>query len=267
MQVPLWVTEFGGGPIVSCAIHDGHHVRAELLERIRLGAGERRYEEDPHTAAWTRFAPTRIIGCRSRFEFDLNRPREKAVYLAAEDAWGLDIWKSPPDTPLVERLLADHDTFYAHLHDLIERLLTHHSHLVVFDLHSYNHLRDGVGGPCADPDLNPDINLGTGSMDREYWGPVADRFLAEVRGGDYFGRKLDVRENVRFQGGYMVQWIHANFPRRVCGLAVEVKKFFMNEWSGEVHEAELAAIGEILARSAAGVSEELENYRDDRRAS
>ena len=43
----------------------------------------------------------RIIVNRSRFEVDINRPRDKAVYITPEDAWGLHIWKNIPDLPLM----------------------------------------------------------------------------------------------------------------------------------------------------------------------
>jgi hypothetical protein len=42
-------------------------------------------------------------------------------------------------------------------------------------------------------------------------------------------------------------------------LAIEVKKFFMNEWTGELDTAQHEAIGDALARAAAGVREELEH--------
>ena len=33
-----------------------------------------------------------------------------------------------------------------------------------------------------------------------------------MRSYDYFGRRLDVRENVKFFGGQLPRWIHENFP-------------------------------------------------------
>jgi hypothetical protein len=45
----------------------------------------------------------------------------------------------------------------------------------------------------------------------------------------------------------------------VCALAIEVKKFFMNEWTGELDPAQHDAIGNALARAAEGVREQLEN--------
>ena len=56
-----------------------------------------------------------------------------------------------------------------------------------------------------------------------------------------------MRENVRFKGGYMSRWINERYAGRGCALAIEMKKIFMDEWTGEVDEAVLAAIGDALA--------------------
>jgi N-formylglutamate amidohydrolase len=217
------------------------------------------YEEDPYTGRWTSIASTRIVACRSRFEFDLNRPREKAVYIVPADAWGLEVWRCTPPQKLVERSLAAYDDFYAQLRLLLELLVARHGRVVVFDLHSYNHIRGGRGGSASDPEGNPEINLGTGSLPGTLWTPVVERWLAEMRAMDYFGRRLDVRENVKFFGGNLPGWIHHNFPTTVCALAIEVKKFFMNEWTGELDAAQHEAIGKALARAADAVREVLEN--------
>jgi hypothetical protein len=258
---PIWKTEFGDGPLVACAIHAGHNVRQDVAACVRLSDAQRRYEEDPYTDSWTSIAPTRIVSLRSRFEVDLNRPREKAVYLAAVDAWGLDVWTCTPPREMVDRSLDAYDDFYAHLQLLLDRLVARHGHVVVFDLHSYNHLRDGEGGAPGDPAGNPEINLGTGSMPRERWAPIVDRWLAEMRRSDHFGRRLDLRENVKFFGGNLAGWIHQNYPETVCALAIEVKKIFMNEWTGELDRAQHEAIRLALAAAAAGVRDELEHWK------
>jgi hypothetical protein len=98
-------------------------------------------------------------------------------------------------------------------------------------------------------------------MERSAWSGVVDRWLDAMRSFDYMGRRLDVRENVKFFGGQVPRWIHENFPRTVCALAVEVKKFFMNEWTGELDAEQHRTIGKALAKAAAAVSEELENLR------
>lgn len=257
----IWQTEFGEGPLVACAVHDGHHVRPEVAACLRLSESQRLYEEDPYTGSWTAIAPTRIVARRSRFEVDLNRPRDKAVYITPADAWGLDIWACKPSPEIVDRSLQAYDDFYAHLRLLLERLVARHGRVVVFDLHSYNHVREGSGAAFADPAQNPEINLGTGSMDRGRWAPIVDRWLAEARDCDYCGRRLDVRENVKFFGGHLPSWIHANFPETVCALAIEVKKLFMDEWTGKLDARQHEAIGRVLAQAAEGVAEELKKTK------
>jgi hypothetical protein len=253
-----WQLELGDGPLVACAIHDGHEVRPEVAECLRLDDAQRLYEEDPYTAAWTSIAPTRIVAKRSRFELDLNRPRDKAVYITPADAWGLDVWKCAPTDQMVADSLRAYDEFYASLKELLEQLVARHGRVVVFDLHSYNHIRDGVGGAAADPQQNPEINLGTGTMPRERWTPIVDRWLAEMRSFDYLGRSLDVRENVKFFGGQLPRWIHENFPKTVCAMAIEVKKFFMNELTGELDVTRHEALKKALAQAAIGAGAELE---------
>ena len=260
MDSPFWRTEFGDSPLMAAALHDSGAVRAEVAAVLKLDAQQRCYEEDPYTAAWTAIAPTRIIAGRSRFEFDLNRPRDTAVYLNAADAWGLDCWHSPPAPEMVARSLAAYDDFYAHLRLLLERLLVRHERVVVFDLHSFNHRRDGREAPPADPADKPEINLGTRSMDRAFWAPVVDSWLRAMCDYNYLDRRLDVRENVNFFGGHFPTWIHAQFPRRVCVLAVEVKKFFMDEWTGELDERQHDAIGKALAHGAETVSKVLQSW-------
>jgi hypothetical protein len=75
------------------------------------------------------------------------------------------------------------------------------------------------------------------------------------------GRQLDVRENVKFFGGQLPRWIHEKFPNSVCTLAIEVKKFFMHEWTNELDQVQHAAIGGALAHAAAAVSDELEKIK------
>jgi hypothetical protein len=95
-------------------------------------------------------------------------------------------------------------------------------------------------------------------MDRTYWAPIVDRFIADLRAFDYSGRRLDVRENVKFQGGGFGRWIHATFPRRVCAISIEFKKFFMDEWTGKADLDEVERIFRALQSTLPGVTAELE---------
>lgn len=255
----IWRIEAGSGPLVATAIHDGHEVRADALRHMKIDAADRLREEDPWTAEWTTVAPNRVIGLRSRFEVDLNRPRETAVYRTPEDAWGLEVWNSDPAPEVVERSLAEYDAFYKALHDLYSGLATRHGRFVVFDLHTYNHRRDGPDSPEADPRGNPQVNVGTGTMtDRTRWAPIVERFVADLSTYDFPGGALDVRENVRFRGGNHGRWAHETFASSACVLSIEVKKIFMDEWTGEVDPYLLDAVGRALESTVPGVLEELD---------
>ena len=207
---------------------------------------QRLYEEDPYTGAWTSIAPTRIVARRSRFEVDLNRPREKAVYITPADAWGLEVWKCDRPPHMVNRSLQAYDDFYAHLRHLLGAARREHGQVVVFDLHSYNHIRrvraartaEAAGKPRDQPGHRLDAPRDLGADRRTLAGGNARLRL--------FGRRLDVRENVKFFGGNC----RAGFTKispTVCALAIEVKKFFMNEWTGELDHEQHQAIGQALS--------------------
>ena len=63
----------GQGPLIAASLHDGHHIREEILKIMALSKEERLREEDPFTRIWTEVCDTRIIALQSRFEVDLNR--------------------------------------------------------------------------------------------------------------------------------------------------------------------------------------------------
>jgi N-formylglutamate amidohydrolase len=259
MSIPSYcVFRRGRGPIVAAAVHQGHATRDAVAAALALDDCTRRREEDPYTGEWAQVAHTQIIGLRSRFEVDLNRPREQAVYRLPEHAWGLNVWREAPSAELVNASLREYDEFYSATEKLLRELIEEHGRVVVYDLHTYNHRRDGASAPPADAIENPEVNIGTGTMDSAYWAPVVDRFIADLRAFDYGGRRLDVRENVKFQGGGFGRWIHATFPRRVCAISVEFKKFFMDEWTGEADLDEVERIFRALQSTLPGVTAELE---------
>jgi N-formylglutamate amidohydrolase len=249
----FYVLVEGEGPIVATAIHDGHALRDECHACIGLDEATRLREEDPYTARVAAVAPTRLIAMRSRFEVDLNRPRDAAIYRCAADAWGLEVWRDTPSDELVAASLADYDRFYATLERVLRERERRHGRFVVLDIHSYNHRRGGPDAPPADPDENPDINVGTGTVDRARWGALVHRFCTDLLAAS----GLDVRENVKFQGGWMSRWIHQTFPETGCALAIELKKTFMDEWTGEVDDARLDGLAGAIAATLPGLAESL----------
>lgn len=252
-----WSLATGPGPLVAVALHGGHEVRDEVRGLLALDEQERLREEDPYTRLWTAMAPTRVVAHRSRFEVDFNRPRELAVYETPEAAWGMNVWVDSLPAPVKRRSLALYDAFYEMMHGMLTKKAEDVGRFLVFDLHSYNHRRGGADAPADDPEDNPDINLGTGSMDRARWAPVVERFMETLASLDILGRPIDVRENVRFQGGHFSRWVHDTFPESGCALAIEVRKFFMDEWTGRGNAGLIAAVGEALAATVDPVVEEL----------
>lgn len=246
---------FAGDPasaLVATAIHAGHDVRPEVGSRLAIDEATRLREEDPFTDRITECAGSRVLVHRSRFEVDLNRDRDGAVYRTPEHAWGLDLWRGDLPDDVVERSLGLYDAFHqdlgAHLDRLAER-----GPFVVFDVHSYNHRRHGPDAPAEPQAGNPDVNVGTASLDRDRWGPVVDTFI-DTLGATVVGRKpLDVRENVRFGGGHLARWVHERYPTTGCALALEFKKTFMDEWTGRLDEGHLQALTQALAHTVPAV--------------
>ena len=255
-----WKIIRGDSPIICTAIHDGHDIRDSITDMFKVSESHRLREEDPFTGIWTEISDTRIIGNRSRFEFDLNRPRESAVYVNPEDAWGIEVWKDKPASNIIEESLRLYDRFYSEVAELLEEKAAKFGKFIVLDIHSYNHRRDGADGPEATAEANPEVNIGTGSVDRNIWGGLVDRFIGNLHDYDYFGRSLDVRENVKFMGGNFPRWINAEFSGKGVAIAVEFKKFFMDEWTGVPDMNQVNVIKDVLKSAIPGLMESVENH-------
>jgi len=230
-----WDLVAGHGPVIATAIHDGHTVRDSLRPHLAIDAATRRREEDPLTGFLTEVGDTRIRARRSRFEADLNRPRDKAVSRTPEDTWGLQVWNG--ELPEAERAksLAYYDRFYTMITALVEERLARWGSVLLIDIHSYNHRRDGHHAPPAPQEGNPDIELGVTTLDPGRWGEVARRFADVLRASPVGGGTPDVRENVRFPtGGHFPEWVYATWGDKVCTISPEFKKTWMDEWTAQV---------------------------------
>jgi N-formylglutamate amidohydrolase len=143
----------------------------------------------------------------------------------------------------------NYDVFYAEALSVLSRVAEQHGRFAVLDLHSYNHRRSGPAAP-ADPAIdNPEVNLGTGRLDRERWTPVVDGFATVLREAGF-----DCRENVKFRGGHFAQWVAETFPETGVVLAIEFKKTYMDEWTGCVDEGAVARIRSALGAAVPVVS-------------
>lgn len=243
-----WTVHRADSPVVATAIHDGHGLRADLRPIAALSDEERRREEDPFTGYIIQDVANRVIVHPSRFEVDLNRARDGAVYLDPSQAWGLSVWREALPDVLHQGSLVLHDEYYRMLRSMLLSIERRHSAFVVLDVHSYNHRRDGPEATPSDPNAAPEINIGTFSMDRGRWADVLETLIDSFRRFEFRGRRFDVRENVAFQGrGEQTRFIHEHFPQTGCAIAIEFKKFFMDEWTGEPDFEVLDALRALMA--------------------
>jgi N-formylglutamate deformylase len=248
-----WDLVLGDGPVLAAAIHDGHRMRDSLRTHLVATDDQLRRDEDPLTGVLTSAGDARLTARNSRFQADLNRPRDKAISSDPEDTWGMRIWRDLPE-PEVEASQREHQRFYAMASALVEALLARWGCVFVLDIHSYNHRRAGAHAPPADPAGNPDIDLGVTTLDATRWGPTMRRFAQALRETPLRGNTPDVRDNVRYEGGgHFPEWLHSTFGGPVCAVSLEYKKVYMDEWTAQ---ADIAALDDLrlgLQRAVAAV--------------
>lgn len=206
-------------PYVCGAVHDGHHFRDELWENCLHSEYDRWFEEDPETKNMVETHPIVIAGLDSRFEYDLNRAPEVAIY---DDAWGKKLWKQPLEEDMKRRSLQKHHNFYKVVHALIETLERKHKSVVVYDMHSYNWRR-------WDREV-PVINLGTKNIDNARFGGFVNSWsdsLAELRLPNDIATTSKINDTF-FGNGYFLKYITGNFKNTLV-LATEFKKIYCDE--------------------------------------
>jgi N-formylglutamate deformylase len=246
--------EVAPGQLVWTAVHAGHELRAGLVDVVALDPSTRLREEDPFTDRMLGDCGIRVVVHRSRFEVDLNRPREQAVYGGPDESFGLEVWKrelSPGELEWSRRI---HDDFYTCLSTHLDRLATN-GRFLVLDVHSYNHRR---GGPDAHPepaDGNPEVNVGTAAIEGRGWDHAVATFVEALGDQEVRDHRLDVRVNVRFKGGYLCRWVAERYPETACPLAIEFKKVFMDEWTGQCDDTHVRELREALGVAARTVDE------------
>lgn len=207
-------------PYVCAAIHDGHQFRKELWDNCLHTEYDRWYEEDPETKNMISSHPIVIAGCDSRFEYDLNRPPEEAVF---ETAWGKQLWITPLPETQKQASLAKHKAFYDVVHALIETIESKYGVAIVYDMHSYNWKR-------WDREV-PTWNLGTSNVDNERFGDDIEAWRQSLS-------QMNLPNNIKstalindtfFGNGYFLKFITNSFKNTLV-LATEIAKVYCDEY-------------------------------------
>lgn len=236
--------EYANSPFWALAIHDGHEIDEPLLAYLNLTESERLREEDPHTAAIAALPVNRLVVSTSRFQLDINRDKENAVYLRPEQAWGLSVWRDDLPPSFVQQLYQHHDHLYGIMDRLIERTVQQYGYFVVYDVHSYNAKRSGPH-EAIDQVGNPQIILGT-LHNHDKWHGLARAFIKSVE-QQASSKPIDIRENVKFGGGNLSKYINRKYGDYGCVLSIEFRKDnFMDEWTGEVYPNKLIFCKHLL---------------------
>ena len=206
-------------PYICGAVHDGHQFRKELWSNCIHTEYERWYEEDPETKTMIHSHPIVLAGCDSRFEYDLNRPPEEAVF---ETAWGKQLWKKPLAKTKKQTSLKKHANFYKVVHALVSKIESKFGAAIVYDMHSYNWKR-------WDREV-PTWNLGTSNIDTKRFGDSIETWrtmLSKMKLPNGIKSTADIN-NTFFGNGYFLKYITKNFKNTLV-LATEIAKIYCDE--------------------------------------
>jgi len=223
-------------PYVCGAVHDGDQFRKDLWDNCLHSQYERWYEEDPETKNMVVSHPILIAGRDSRFEYDLNRPPEEAVF---ETAWGKQLWKNPLPGKEKEISLAKHTAFFKVTHALIEKIEAKFGAAIVYDMHSYNWQR-------WDREV-PTWNLGTSNVDNDRFGEDIEAWrksLSEIKLPNDIKSTAAIN-NTFFGNGYFLRYITRNFKNTLV-LATEIAKVYCDEINQVIFPEVVAKVEEQL---------------------
>ncbi|WP_298884013.1 N-formylglutamate amidohydrolase [uncultured Polaribacter sp.] len=227
------------------AVHDGHQFRKELWGNCLHTAYERWFEEDPETKEMVNTHPIVIAGCDSRFEYDLNRAPNNAIY---EDAWGKQLWKEPLSKKMYDKSMQKHANFYKVVHALISKLEEKFGVCIVYDMHSYNWKRWTREVPTW--------NLGTSNVDNKRFGKEIESWRAILEKTPMPNGIVSTSKiNDTFKGnGHFLKYITQNFNNTLV-LATEIAKVYCDELSQIMFPEVVSSVEKYLQT-------ELKNHAD-----
>lgn len=223
-------------PYACAAIHNGHHFSKDLWDNCLHTAHDRWYEEDPCTGQMISGLPITLIAHDSRFEYDLNRHPDTAIY---ETAWGKSLWRNPLSDKNRSKAIQKHENFYKVVLTLLVKLEELFGSVVFYDIHSYNWKR-------WDRDV-PVFNIGTSNIDHDKFS-VAIKQWQEILSGIELPieAKVDCTINDVFQGnGFFLKYITANSKNSLV-LATEISKVYCDESTGQIYPEVVQTIQDLF---------------------
>lgn len=219
-------------PYVCAAVHDGHQFAHDLWENCLHTAHDRWYEEDPCTGTMISDLPITLIAHDSRFEYDLNRDPDHAVY---DTAWGKELWRMPLSRKRKQQSLQKHENFYRVVGALVQKLEELYVATIFYDMHSYNWKR-------WDREV-PVFNIGTTNVDEDQfrvaimqWQDILQDLSLPI------DQNVDCTINDVFKGnGYFLKYVTAN-SKNTLVLATEISKIYCDEETGVIYREVVEAV-------------------------
>ena len=244
-------------PLVTTAIHAGHDLRPEVAQHTRSTTtpGVARRIPSP-TASPCRWAADRRAPIALR-----GRPQPAAPQRVYEDARrrvGSRGVAGAAHGGAGRALRRLYDEFYADARRLPRR--SRRPRPVRRARHALlqpppRRRRSSAGVPWTN---TPEVNVGTGSLDRDRWGHVVDRFIDDLAQQRVAGHRARRPGERPLPGGRALPAGARALPESGCALAIEFKKVFMDEWTGEPDDDHLAqltgAFAAVGARSCSASS-------------
>ena len=165
--------------------------------------------------------PFSVSNCPVQAEVTVSHSEGKRV-------WNREL---TPDEKKLSR--KKHHEFHRLLEILSDYLIAEGGFGIVFDVHSFNYRREEE--PAALGEKKPDINLGTKAANREAFGGIIEYFLDRLGEIRVRNKTLRAAENEIFPGGYLTRTLSQKYGPRILVPAVEFKKIFMDERTGEFY--------------------------------
>jgi N-formylglutamate amidohydrolase len=229
-------------------MHAGSRIRSGVKEALAVKRTDRFREEDPYMDAFVRELPIQVIARDSRFEYDLNREPHQSIYPGDALKWGLKIWWRDIAPEERELSLAKHHEFHDLMDLVIRYMLKQNRYALIFDMHSYCYQREKRAEWSDDP--RPEINLGTKPVNRKLFSGAIESFLKDLSSTRIGKSRVRAVENDIFLGGYLSRRLSRKWHENVLVLALEYKKIFMDEWTGQVYKDILDRLVKDFRRAA-----------------
>ncbi len=230
-------------PLMALAVHAGHLVREELQSKMMIEEDSRRYEEDRFSEQLIAHFPIQMVALDSRYEYDLNRPRDQAVYLKPFQSWGKKVWINPPTRDELVISYQKHEEFHELLDFLLEQFEAIHGRILIFDVHSYNYRRPNLADRA---DSLPQFDVGTTQIDSKRDGALLGFILQELRKADFSPTANIVRTDALFKGdGEIPTAIARTHPESLL-IPLEIKKTYMDELLGAANASLVDQISAFL---------------------